>query len=118
MGGFICAKKSVVDLLRQRSRPYLFSNSLAPALVGASLKAIELARAGDALRSQLRSNANKFRTGMTAAGFTLPEGEHPIIPVMLGQARIRTQISAAHTPAQIDKAIAAFTKVGKELGVI
>ena len=148
MGGFICAKKSVVDLLRQRSRPYLFSNSLAPALVGASLKAIELARAGHDLRANLARNAERFRAGMSAAGFTLPDGEHPIIPVMLGdavlaqkmserlleegiyvigfffpvvpkgKARIRTQMSAAHSDAQIDKAIAAFTKVGKELGVI
>ena len=148
MGGFTCAKKSVIDLLRQRSRPYLFSNSLAPSLVGASLKAIELASQGHELRAKLRSNAKRFRTGMSAAGFTLPEGEHPIIPVMLGdaviaqkmserlleegiyvigffypvvpkgQARIRTQISAAHTEVQIDKAIAAFTKVGKDLGVI
>ena len=148
MGGFTCAKKSVIDLLRQRSRPYLFSNSLAPSLVGASLKAIELARGGGELRAKLRRNADRFRTGMSAAGFTLPEGEHPVIPVMLGdaviaqkmserlleegiyvigffypvvpkgQARIRTQISAAHTQAQIDKAIAAFTKVGQELGVI
>lgn len=148
MGGFTCAKKSVIDLLRQRSRPYLFSNSLAPSLVGASLKAIELARAGGDLRAKLRSNAKRFRDGMTLAGFTLPEGEHPIIPVMLGdaviaqkmserllkegiyvigffypvvpkgQARIRTQISAAHSDAQIDKAIAAFIKVGKGLGVI
>lgn len=148
MGGFTCAKKSVIDLLRQRSRPYLFSNSLAPSLVGASLKAIELARAGGDLRTKLRRNAKRFRDGMTLAGFTLPEGEHPIIPVMLGdaviaqkmserllkegiyvigffypvvpkgQARIRTQISAAHSDAQIDKAIAAFIKVGKDLGVI
>ena len=148
MGGFTCAKKSVIDLLRQRSRPYLFSNSLAPSLVGASLKAIELARAGGDLRAKLRRNAKRFRDGMTLAGFTLPEGEHPIIPVMLGdaviaqkmserllkegiyvigffypvvpkgQARIRTQISAAHSDAQIDKAIAAFIKVGKDLGVI
>ena len=148
MGGFTCAKKSVIDLLRQRSRPYLFSNSLAPSLVGASLKAIELARAGGDLRTKLRRNAKRFRDGMTLAGFTLPEGEHPIIPVMFGdaviaqkmserllkegiyvigffypvvpkgQARIRTQISAAHSDAQIDKAIAAFIKVGKGLGVI
>ena len=148
MGGFTCARKSVIDLLRQRSRPYLFSNSLAPSLVGASLKAIELARAGGDLRAKLRRNAKRFRDGMTLAGFTLPEGEHPIIPVMLGdaviaqkmserllkegiyvigffypvvpkgQARIRTQISAAHSDAQIDKAIAAFIKVGKDLGVI
>ena len=148
MGGFTCARKSVVDMLRQRSRPYLFSNSLAPGLVGASLKAIKLARKGDGLRERLQANAKQFRDGMTKAGFTLPEGEHPIIPVMLGdaniaqdmaaklldegiyvigfffpvvpkgKARIRTQMSAAHTPAQIDRTIAAFTKVGKDLGVI
>ncbi len=148
MGGFTCAKQSVIDMLRQRSRPYLFSNSLAPGLVGASLKAIELAKEGNDLRATLKRNAAQFREGMSKAGFNLPEGEHPIIPVMLGdaniaqdmaaklldegiyvigfffpvvpkgQARIRTQMSAAHTPEQIDKTIAAFTKVGKELGVI
>jgi len=148
MGGFTCAKQPIIDMLRQRSRPYLFSNSLAPGLVGASLKAIELAKNGDDLRVQLKKNAAQFRDGMTKAGFTLPDGEHPIIPVMLGdaniaqdmaarlldegiyvigfffpvvpkgKARIRTQMSAAHTPEQIDKTIAAFTKVGKELGVI
>ena len=148
MGGFTCAKQSVVDMLRQRSRPYLFSNSLAPSLVGASLKAIDMAKNGDDLRARLTANAQQFREGMSSAGFTLPDGEHPIIPVMLGdaklaqdmatklldegiyvigffypvvpqgQARIRTQMSAAHTAAHIDKAIAAFTKVGKELGVI
>jgi len=142
MGGFTCAKQSIVDMLRQRSRPYLFSNSLAPSLVGASLKAIELAKEGDDLREQIFANAKQFRDGM------IPDGEHPIIPVMLGdavitqemaaklldegiyvigfffpvvpkgKARIRTQMSAAHTSAHIDKAIAAFAKVGKELGVI
>lgn len=148
MGGFTCAKQSVIDMLRQRSRPYLFSNSLAPSLVGGSLKAIELARKGDDLRTQIFANAERFRTGMSAAGFTLPEGEHPIIPVMLGEAhtaqemaarlldegiyvmgfffpvvphgkaRIRTQMSAAHNFDHIDRAVAAFTKVGRELGVI
>ena len=148
MGGFTCARQSVVDMLRQRSRPYLFSNSLAPSLVGASLTAIDLTIKGDDLRDQILANAKRFRQGMSAAGFTLPEGEHPIIPVMLGdaniaqemaaklldegiyvigfffpvvpkgQARIRTQMSAAHTSDHIDKAIAAFTKVGRELGVI
>ena len=148
MGGFTCARQSVVDMLRQRSRPYLFSNSLAPSLVGASLKAIDLAKEGDELRQQLFANAKRFRKGMVAAGFTIPDGEHPIIPVMLGdaviaqemaaklldegiyvigfffpvvpkgKARIRTQMSAAHTFDHIDKAIAAFTKVGKEVGVI
>ena len=148
MGGFTCARQSVVDMLRQRSRPYLFSNSLAPSLVGASLTAIDLTIKGDDLRDQIFANAKRFRQGMSAAGFTLPEGEHPIIPVMLGdaniaqemaaklldegiyvigfffpvvpkgQARIRTQMSAAHSSDHIDKAIAAFTKVGRELGVI
>jgi len=148
MGGFTCARQEIVDMLRQRSRPYLFSNSLAPPLVGASLKAIEMAKAGDDLRQRINANAARFRAGMEAAGFTLKPGEHPIIPVMLGdanlaqemsaklldegiyvigfffpvvakgQARIRTQMSAAHTPAHIDRAIAAFTKVGRDLGII
>jgi len=148
MGGFTCAKQDVIDMLRQRSRPYLFSNSLAPSLTGASIKAIELAKNGDTLRDKLFANARRFRAGMTAAGFDLLDGEHPIIPIMLGdaklaqdmasglmdegiyvtgfffpvvpkgKARIRTQMSAAHTPEQIDRAVAAFTKVGKKLGVI
>ena len=148
MGGFTAARKEVIDLLRQRSRPYLFSNSLAPSIAGASLKALEMVAEGDDLRARLFDNAKRFRTGMTKAGFDLLPGEHPIIPVMLGdaalsqkmanrlmeegvyvigffypvvpkgQARIRTQMSAAHTPEQIDRAIAAFTKVGRELGVI
>ena len=148
MGGFTCARENVISMLRQRSRPYLFSNSLAPSLVGASLTAIDMAKNGHDLRTRLFDNAVRFRAGMTAAGFTLPDGEHPIIPVMLGdaniaqemaaklldegiyvtgfffpvvpkgKARIRTQMSAAHTPAHIDRAIAAFTKVGKELGVV
>ena len=148
MGGFTCAKQEVIDMLRQRSRPYLFSNSLAPSLTGASIKAIELAKNGGALRDRLFANAKRFRAGMSAAGFDLLDGEHPIIPIMLGdaklaqdmaaslmeegiyvtgfffpvvpkgKARIRTQMSAAHTPEQIDRAITAFTKVGKDLGVI
>jgi len=148
MGGFTCARQEVVDILRQRSRPYLFSNSLAPPLVGASIKAIEMAKEGNDLRAQINANAKQFRAGMEAAGFTLKPGEHPIIPVMLGdaklaqdmsaklldegiyvigfffpvvpkgQARIRTQMSAAHTPEHINEAIKAFTKVGRELGVI
>lgn len=148
MGGFTCARQEVVDMLRQRSRPYLFSNSLAPNLVGASIKAIEMTKHGDDLRKRIFDNARQFRDGMTKAGFDLLPGEHPIIPVMLGdaklsqdmatklleegiyvigffypvvpkgQARIRTQMSAAHTPEQIDRAIAAFTKVGTALGVI
>jgi len=148
MGGFTAAKKPVIDMLRQRSRPYLFSNSLAPAIAGASLKALDMVEAGDDLRARLFDNAKRFRTGMTEAGFELLPGEHPIIPVMLGdaalsqkmadalmeegvyvigffypvvpkgKARIRTQMSAAHTPEMIDRAVAAFTKVGKELGVV
>ncbi|WP_313005225.1 glycine C-acetyltransferase [Brevundimonas sp.] len=150
MGGFICAKANVVALLKQRARPYLFSNALAPAVCGSSLEAIRIAAGeeGDALRAQLFANAARFRSAMTDAGFTLQPGEHPIIPVMLGdaklaqdmaarmlelgvyvigfsfpvvprgQARIRTQMSAAHTFEQIDAAVAAFTTAGKELGVI
>ena len=148
MGGYICARQNVVDLLRQRARPYLFSNALAPGLVGASLKMFDMLSEGDDLRKQLVANAQRFRAGMEAAGFDLIPGEHPIIPVMLGdaklaadmaamlmeegvyvtgfsfpvvprgQARIRTQMSAAHTFDQIDHTIAAFTKVGRELGVI
>ncbi len=148
MGGFTCAKQEVIDMLRQRSRPYLFSNSLAPSLTGASIKAIELAKNGNVLRGRLFANAKQFRAGMDAAGFDLLDGEHPIIPIMLGdaklaqdmasglmeegiyvtgfffpvvpkgKARIRTQMSAAHTPEQIDRAVTAFIKVGKNLGVI
>tara|TARA_R110000744_G_scaffold145205_5_gene257609 strand:+ start:19873 stop:21075 length:1203 start_codon:yes stop_codon:yes gene_type:complete len=148
MGGFTAARQPVIDMLRQRSRPYLFSNSLAPMIVGASLKALDMVDQGDDLRARLFDNAKRFRAGMAAAGFDLLEGEHPIIPVMLGdaklaqdmasklmaegvyvtgfffpvvpkgKARIRTQMSAAHTPEMIDRAVAAFTKVGRELGVI
>ena len=148
MGGYICAKANVIQLLRNRARPYLFSNALTPALLGASLKTLELVRDGDSLRAHFCSNARRFRAGMSAAGFNLLPGEHPIIPVMLGnarlaqqmaaqlmdegvyvtgfsfpvvprgQARIRTQMCAGHTDAQVDRAIAAFTKVGKALGVI
>jgi glycine C-acetyltransferase len=148
MGGYIAARKPVVDLLRQRARPYLFSNALAPAVTGSSLKAIDLAEAGDDLRDRLTQNAERFRTGMHKAGFKLLPGSHPIIPVMLGDARlaqalaarlldhgvyvigfsypvvpeglarIRTQMSAAHTFDQIDKAIAAFSACAAELGVL
>ncbi len=147
-GGFIAAAKPIVDLMRQRSRPYLFSNALPPPIVGAALKAIDLAEAGDDLRARLFANMQRFRAGMAKAGFSLLPGEHPIIPVMLGEAklaqalaaklyergiyvtgfffpvvpqgkaRIRTQMSAAHSPADIDQAIAAFTEAGKDLGVI
>ena len=150
MGGFICATKPVVELLKQRARPYLFSNAIAPSVCGASLEAIRIAQGseGDALRTQLFANAGRFRSAMEAAGFDLLPGQHPIIPVMLGdaklaqtmaarmlelgvyvigfsfpvvprgQARIRTQMSAAHTFEHIDQAVAAFTTAGKELGVI
>ncbi|SFS50557.1 glycine C-acetyltransferase [Brevundimonas viscosa] len=150
MGGFICATTPVVQLLKQRARPYLFSNALSPAVCGSSLEAIRIAggEEGDRLREQLFANAARFRAAMAGAGFNLLPGEHPIIPVMLGdaklaqdmaarmlelgvyvigfsfpvvprgQARIRTQMSAAHTFDQIDQAVAAFTQAGKELGVI
>ncbi|WP_426041400.1 glycine C-acetyltransferase [Brevundimonas sp. TWP2-3-4b1] len=150
MGGFICANSAVVQLLKQRARPYLFSNALAPSICGASLEAIRIARGeeGDKLRAQLTANAARFRGAMADAGFDLLPGEHPIVPVMLGDAklaqtmaarmlelgvyvigfsfpvvprgaaRIRTQMSAAHTFDHIDQAVAAFTTAGKELGVI
>ncbi|WP_223653003.1 glycine C-acetyltransferase [Hymenobacter psoromatis] len=148
MGGFTSGRREIIELLRQRSRPYLFSNTLAPAIVGASLRVLELLTASTQLRDQLAENTQYFRQQMTAAGFDITPGEHPIVPVMLydaklaqefaarmldegiyvvgfyypvvpqGKARIRVQLSAAHTRAQLDKAIAAFTKVGRELGVL
>ena len=150
MGGFTCASQQIVDMLRQRSRPYLFSNSLAPALVGASMKVIDLVSGaeGDRRRKRLFENANRFRSRMSAAGFTLPNGEHPIIPVMLGDAelsqrmsakllekgiyaigffypvvppgtaRIRTQMSAGHSQEQVDRCVDAFVEVGRALNVI
>ena len=147
-GGYTAAKKEVVEWLRQRSRPYLFSNSLAPAIVNASIKVIDLLAEGGELRKTLKDNAAYFRTQMEAAGFTCAGADHAIIPVMLGdakvasamadrllaegiyvigfsfpvvpkgQARIRTQISAAHTKAELDKAIEAFIRIGKEMNVI
>ncbi|MDO6425421.1 glycine C-acetyltransferase [Thalassotalea sp. 1_MG-2023] len=147
-GGYTSGKKEVIDWLRQRSRPYLFSNSLAPAIVNASIKVLELLADGDDLRKKLRENASYFRNSMEAAGFTCAGADHAIVPVMLGdakvasamadrllaegiyvigfsfpvvpkgQARIRTQISAAHTQEQLDKAIEAFIRIGKEMGVI
>jgi len=147
-GGFTAARKEIVDLLRQRSRPYLFSNTLAPSIVGASIKVLDMLSASTQLRDKLEANTIQFRKGMKAAGFDILEGVHPITPVMLydaplaqqfasklldegiyvigffypvvpkGKARIRVQISAGHEPEHIDKAIQAFTKVGKELGVI
>lgn len=148
MGGFTSAKKEIIDILRQRSRPYLFSNSLAPSIVGAANKVLDILTSSTELRDKLEANATQFRAGMQAAGFNLRPGEHAIVPVMLfdaelsqrfadrlleegiyvigffypvvpkGQARIRVQLSADHSSAQIEKAILAFTKVGQELGVI
>ena len=147
-GGYICAKKEIVDLLKNLSRPYLFSNSLAPIIAKTSLKALEITKKSNELRDQLQANQQRFRSKMTEAGFDLIPGEHPIIPVMIydekkaaefaeklldygiyviafsypvvpkGKARIRTQMSAAHTFKQIDKAVEGFTKAGKELGII
>jgi glycine C-acetyltransferase len=147
-GGCVAARKEIVEYLRQKARPYLFSNSLAPSIVGGTLRALEMITSSTALRDKLEENTKRFRSGMTAAGFDLRPGVHPICPVMLydeklagtmaselldegiyvigfsfpvvprGKARIRVQLSAAHSPAQVDKAIAAFAKVGKRLGVI
>ncbi|WP_426578365.1 glycine C-acetyltransferase [Xenorhabdus stockiae] len=147
-GGYTAARKEVVEWLRQRSRPYLFSNSLAPSIVAASIKVLDMLKDGDELRERLWSNANLFREKMTAAGFTLAGADHAIIPVMLGdaklaqkfaaellkegiyvigffypvvpkgQARIRTQISAAHTKEQIEHVVDAFTRIGKQLNII
>ncbi|WP_432710460.1 glycine C-acetyltransferase [Pedobacter sp.] len=147
-GGFTAGKKEIIDMLRQRSRPYLFSNTLAPAIAGASVAVLDLLKESTDLRDKLESNTMYFREKMTAAGFDIKKGIHPIVPVMLydaklaqdfaakmleegiyvigfyypvvpkGKARIRVQLSAAHEQHHLDKAIAAFTKVGKELGVI
>jgi glycine C-acetyltransferase len=148
MGGYTSGKKEVIDMLRQRSRPYLFSNSLSPVITGASIAVLDLLSSTTELRDKTMNNALYFREGMTKAGFDIKPGIHPIVPVMLydaklsqtmatkllaegiyvigffypvvpkDQARIRVQLSAAHTKAHLDKAIAAFTKIGKELGVI
>lgn len=147
-GGFTSGRKEIIELLRQRSRPYLFSNTVAPSIVGASLAVLDMLRETTALRDQLEFNATYFRKEMTAAGFDIKPGDHPIVPIMLydaviaqqfasrlleegiyvigfffpvvakGQARIRVQLSAAHTKNHLDRAIAAFTKVGKELSVL
>jgi glycine C-acetyltransferase len=147
-GGYTSGRREVIDWLRQRSRPYLFSNSLAPMIAATTLSVLDLLEQGDELRRQLDRNASRFREGMTAAGFTMTGAGHPIIPVMLGdakvagemaqrllaeglyviafsypvvpqgRARIRTQMSAAHTDADIDMAVAAFTKVGRDMGVV
>jgi glycine C-acetyltransferase len=147
-GGFTSGRREIVDWLRQRSRPYLFSNTLAPVIAATSIRVLDLLENGDELRGPLRENSVYFREKMTTLGFELLPGEHPIIPVMLGdaklassmadqllengiyvigfsypvvpkgKARIRTQMSAAHTRAHLDKAIAAFARVGRNLGVI
>jgi glycine C-acetyltransferase len=147
-GGYTSGKREVVDWLRQRSRPYLFSNTLAPAIAGASIKVFDIIEKGEALRERLYANAERFRVSMTRLGFTLAGAGHPIVPVMLGdaalaqemaakmlergiyvigfsfpvvpkgQARIRTQMSAAHSTKDIDRAVEAFSEVGRELGVI
>jgi glycine C-acetyltransferase len=147
-GGFTSGRKEAVALLRQRSRPYLFSNALPPVIVAAALKAVQLAAEGDQLRTQLRESAAFLRRELTALGFQLLPGDHPIIPIMLGeatlatrmadrllnegvyvvgfsypvvpkgQARIRLQLSAAHTRTQLERAVAAFAKAGRELGII
>jgi glycine C-acetyltransferase len=148
LGGFTVGNKAVIEMLRQRSRPYLFSNSLPPHVVAAGSKVFEMLADADDLRARLRENTAYFRERMTTAGFDLKPGEHPIVPVMLydaplaqrfaarlleqgiyaigfffpvvpkGQARIRTQISAAHTREHLDQAVSAFTAIGRELGVI
>ena len=147
-GGFTASKPAVIELLRQKSRPYLFSNTLAPAIVGASLKVVELLSKDTSLRDKLEQNTTYFRKGMTEAGFDIIPGVHPIVPVMLydaklaqnmsrllldegiyvigffypvvpqNKARIRVQVSAGHERYHLDRAIEAFTKVGKQLGVI
>ena len=147
-GGFTAGRKEIIDMLRQRSRPYLFSNTLAPSIAGASVAVLDLLSETTELRDKLESNTRYFRSKMTEAGFDIKEGVHPIVPVMLydanlaqtfaakmleegiyvigfyypvvpkGKARIRVQLSAAHEQHHLDKAIAAFTKIGKELGVI
>jgi glycine C-acetyltransferase len=148
MGGFTTGRKEIIEMLRQKSRPYLFSNSLAPAIVGASIEVFNILSETTELRDQLEWNVNYFKKGVAEAGFDFKDGESAIVPIMLydaalsqefadrllqegiyvigffypvvpkGQARIRVQLSAAHTQAHLDKAIAAFTKVGKELGVL
>ena len=147
-GGFTAAKKEIVELLRQKSRPYLFSNTLAPSIVGGSLKVLDILTSSTQLRDKLAANTAYFREKMTEAGFDIIPGEHPIVPIMLyeaplaqqfaadlldegiyvigfffpvvpkGKARIRVQISAGHDIEDLDKAIQAFTKVGKNLSVL
>jgi glycine C-acetyltransferase len=147
-GGFTSGRREIIELLRQRSRPYLFSNSLAPSIVGASIAVLNMLSETTQLRDKLERNTRYFRTKMNEAGFDIRPGDHPIVPIMLydaevaqqfaarllekgiyaigfffpvvpkGKARIRVQLSAAHEPEQLDLAIAAFIEVGKELGVL
>ena len=148
MGGFTSGRREIVEMLRQRSRPYLFSNSLAPSIVGASIAVIDMLSETTSLRDKLWENTKYFREKITEAGFDIKPGEHPIVPVMLfdaklaqdfagklldegiyvigffypvvakGNARIRVQVSAAHERKHLDQAVAAFEKVGKSLGVL
>jgi glycine C-acetyltransferase len=147
-GGFTSGRKEIIEMLRQKSRPYLFSNTLAPSIVGGSIAVLDMLTETTELRDKLEANTKYFRDKMTAAGFDIRPGDHPIVPIMLydavlaqkmaaglleegiyvigfffpvvakGQARIRVQLSAAHEPHHLDKAIAAFTKIGRELGVL
>jgi glycine C-acetyltransferase len=147
-GGFTSARREVVELLRQRSRPYLFSNTVAPSIVGASLAVLDLLEGSTALRDQLEGNTHYFRQAIAAAGFDIKPGEHAIVPIMVydaesaqklasrmlelgiyvvgfffpvvpkGQARIRVQMSAVHSRADLEQAVAAFTLAGRELGLI
>jgi glycine C-acetyltransferase len=148
MGGYTTGRKEIIDMLRQRSRPYLFSNSLAPSIVGASLEVFKMLTETTALRDKLEDNVKRFKAGVKAAGLDYKDGESAIVPIMLydaklsqvmaeklldegiyvigfyypvvpkGQARIRVQLSAAHEPEHIDKAVAAFAKVARELNII
>jgi glycine C-acetyltransferase len=147
-GGFVAARKEIVAWLRQRSRPYLFSNSIAPPVAGGTLRVLDLLEKSPELRTRLHANARHFRSGMQKLGFDLSPGEHPIIPIMLGEApvavrlaermqadgvyvvafsfpvvphgkaRIRTQMNAAHSTEQLDRVIAAFGRAGRDLGII
>jgi len=147
-GGFTAGRKEIIELLRQRSRPYLFSNTLAPSITGASIEVFEMLSETTALRDKLEHNTAYFRSAMTKAGFDIKPGEHPIVPIMLydaalaqqfadlllekgiyvigfffpvvakGQARIRVQISAAHEQEHLDRAIASFAEVGRQLGLL
>ena len=147
-GGFTSGRKEIIEMLRQRSRPYLFSNTVAPSIVGASIAVLDMLSETTELRDTLENNTKYFRNKMNEAGFDIKPGDHPIVPIMLydavlaqnfatklldegiyvigfffpvvakGQARIRVQLSAAHSQRHLDKAIEAFTKIGKELGVL